>query len=400
MNAATRPRRWRDVIALFAFAILLTLAAWAAGFATSWYLGPSRSAPPVPAHVAAPPGFALFGEAWGYVDREFYGERPAPAVIARDAIEGMVEAVDDRYAAYVPPDGAPDAARAFLPEFGASLGAWTEPVVNGVLVSAVVPASPAAVAALAPGEVIVAAGGESLFGLSRTDAGKRLAGADGSKLALVVLGTDGRPRAVDITRHALAAPTVSVDASAPAAPVVRIGHLAPAVLTALDRAWRELGGGTLTSLVLDLRDNPGGDLDSLRSLAGRFFDGDAWIAVDRDGKQTPEPSARGDAVAFALPPRVVVLVNEGTAGAAEMLAAGLRDHLGATLVGTHTFGRGTLQTVRPLTDGALVRLTTGHWLTPKGVEVDGVGLTPDKVVDGADAQRAAALDLAARGGGG
>jgi carboxyl-terminal processing protease len=144
------------------------------------------------------------------------------------------------------------------------------------------------------------------------------------------------------------------------------------------------------ALILELRNNPGGDLATLVEVAGRFIDGPAWREVRADGTETDHAAQNTAGKALPGKVRLVVLANAGTAGTAEMLAGALRDRRQARIIGTPSFGRGTVQSAWSLDDGSWLRMTTAEWRTPSGTPVDGVGLTPDESVDGAEAQTAAA----------
>jgi C-terminal peptidase prc len=165
---------------------------------------------------------------------------------------------------------------------------------------------------------------------------------------------------------------------------VQIRQISPATLTALDAALKELHDGGAQSLVLDLRHSPGGSLETTREIAGLFVpSGELTVLQERDAKRklvekpvsvkpptTPAPKFNS----------IAVLVDRGTAGSAEVLAAALHDHGVARLFGSTTFGDGTEQTIMPLDNGAAVSITTAKFFTPKHLDFDGKGLKPDVVV--------------------
>jgi len=384
--------RRRDGLIIFGFALALAGVAWLVGFSTAYRTVPPG--PPVPSDVEAPKNFSLYGEVWSLVNREFYGERPAPRNITYKAIEGMVGALDDPYAAFVDSEEAESGSARFLPQIVHSMGAWVEPVRQGILVVSVLPDSPASEAGLVPGDVILGIDRESIAGLAPSEVHELLEGEEGTTVELIVRTEEQMPRAVEITRAATDVPAVEVRRPEPSVGYIRITNLDPGEVEELDAALRELDTDELEAVVIDLRDNPGGDLDTALQVAGRFMEGTVWVETDGDGTRRERTADASGAPDFDLPDTVLVLVNSGTAGAAEMLAAALRSNVGARLIGEQTFGKGTIQAIRPLSDSSLVRLTVGTWSTPAGEQVDGDGLSPDVVVEGADAQLRAALKAA------
>ncbi len=381
--------RIRDFVLVLAVAMGMAALAWIAGFATAMVVTPAG--PAVPDDIQPPSNFGLYGEVWRMIDQEFYGQHPAPRAVAEHAVEGLVDALGDPYADYVDPATAATLGEDYLPELVDGLGAWVEPVTNGALVVATAPGSPAA-EHLLPGDVIVVVGEDELAGLGRKEMRDLLSGKAGSSVRLIVLHESERGEAMEVQRESVALPDVKVTQPAPHVDYFRLTHFDPEVVKGLDDALAALSSDPPEALVIDLRDNPGGDLDSVRAIAGRFMDGKVWIEVDHDGSQTEQDADSSGAPDVALPKRVVVLVNAGTAGAAEILAGALRDNLGAQLVGETTFGKGSLQAVTGLSDHSAIRLTTGHWRTPAGTEVEGVGLAPDVDVALSAEDRAADRD--------
>ncbi len=165
---------------------------------------------------------------------------------------------------------------------------------------------------------------------------------------------------------------------------VQIRQISPATVTALNEALKQLHDAGAQSLVLDLRHSPGGSLDATREIAGLFVpSGDLTLLQQRDAKRKliEKPVAiKPPATPAPKFSSIAILVDRGTAGSAEVLAAALRDHGVAKLFGSSTFGDGTEQTVMPLDNGAAVSITTAKFFTPKHLDFDGKGLKPDVVV--------------------
>ena len=380
----------RRILLLSGLSAAAMAVAWAIGFGAAVVTSPPIVAPPE--DVVPPSNFALYSEVWRHVDTEYYGDRPNANEISRGAVEGVVEAIDDPWSVVVSGQDAP----ALGPRVAGAIGAWIEPISDGVRVLSVLPDSPAELQGLQPGDLIVNA-----EVIEADDDGEQdfLAVDTLEPLALAeLLGTVPTDVSVIVVREGEAAFTLEFApqdaiASEPVAhrelqdgvAYLRLGELSARTAEGIDAALEALDG--TSSLVLDLRDNPGGDLASLIAVSEWFLDGDLYV-TDEDGVETTT-DVDGDGAARAPE---VVLVNRGTGGTAEILAAALADR-GARLVGETTFGRDGLQEDVSLSDGTVVRMTTKRWRTPGGRSVEEAGLTPDTEVSGRDAQLAQAVEL-------
>jgi len=404
-------------------AAVLIVAAFVLGMTSAFVLRPSAPLQ-VPEDVAAPANFKIYGEVWRYIDREYYGGRPAAEQITRGALEGLVASLEDPWALLAPQEVSD--AEWFAPHYVDSLGAWIEPVAQGARVLAVVPGGGADEGGLEAGDLIVdaqptddaqaaeadqeqsdpdamdSADAAALFAPSEAEAPliNDLEGADGP-LTVVLLRTGRAALQMEVVPDVNAGgpPEATVEVLEDGAVLVRPQRVDEAGVDALAEALAALADtdDAKTALVLDLRDNPGGDLETLAQMAGLFSDGPLWLekARDREARTIEgEQPARGASV-FDADARLVVLVNRGTVGAAEMLAAALQERVGAVLLGEASFGRATRTEVRPLADGTLLRLSVSRWETAGGLSVAEGGLEPTRVISGRDAQREAALAVAA-----
>ncbi len=389
-GAVRRPatRSWIGILTMLGLAVGLSGLAWVMGLVTALRVGPPL--PTTPPDVQAPANFKLYGEAWRYVNGEFYGAAPGAADVTAHAIDGMVDALDDPHAIYLDAHRAAETDADFTPALAPAIGAWIEPVANGALVVATVPGSPSE-AALDPGDTIVAVGEEELADHGRAEALRHLDGAPGTEATLIVLHASGGGEAVAVERAKVPAPKAALTVEDGIARLV-VPDLAAATVAGVDTALSKLADAAPASLIVDLRDNPGGDLDALAAIAGRFMDATVWLEQPREGEPVSHPANTDGAPDVTLPARVVVLVNAGTAGTAEMLAAALRDNLGAHVVGDATFGRPGIQRTTALSDETRLRLTVATWRTPKGEAVDEDGLAPDEAVALSDEDRAAGRD--------
>jgi carboxyl-terminal processing protease len=273
-------------------------------------------------------------------------------------------------------------------------------VEDGALrVIAPVDGSPAAIAGIAPRDIIVSVDGAPVSAEDLEETVARMRGAAGTRVVLGILreGMDA-PFTVELERGTVAVQSVRAELLEGGEAYVRISQFTDTTAEDLRAGLGALearAGQPLPGLVLDLRNNPGGVLDAAVAVADLFLD--SGLIVSADGRM---PDARfriratpGDALAGAS---LIVLVNGGSASAAEIVAGALKDHGRATVIGTSTFGKGSVQTIMPLSDGRAIKLTTSRYYTPSGGSIHARGVAPDVVVeatgpDGHDAQLAFAL---------
>jgi carboxyl-terminal processing protease len=244
--------------------------------------------------------------------------------------------------------------------------------------------SPAAKAGLKPGDLIFTIDKEPTFAMTLPQAEERLAGPAGSKVALTVLRQGGsKPLHVTITRAAYQLQTVSthlVDGNIGYVRIAGFDAGTVAGLTSALQSLRQQKGDKLIGLVLDLRNNPGGNFDAAVATAGAFLDkGDIAVVKGRQPGSDKHIAAKpGGDITKGLP--IVVLIDSGTAREAELVAGALHDTRRAVLIGTKSFGDSAIETLIPLDSGGAIRLTTARFLTPSGAEIRGKGITPDLAV--------------------
>jgi carboxyl-terminal processing protease len=295
------------------------------------------------------------------------------------AVEGMLKALGDRWSAYFKPAEF-SSFQAGLDGRYSGIGVWLRSAQDGeVYIGSVQPSSPADTAGILAGDRLVSVGGTSVLSQSLTTVASTLRGDAGTLLPLV-LARDGERVSVSVTRGDLASDDVIVTRLKGGVEVVRIAAFTRGVGAAVRKAVTSSATAeqpAAAGVVLDLRGNPGGLLTESVEVASSFLQGGAVVSYEKRG----EPIHHLDAVGNAdttVP--LVVLVDAGTASAAEVVAAALQDRNRAVIVGAHTYGKGSVQEPRALSDGSAIELTVGRYLTPTGRALDGVGIEPDVVV--------------------
>lgn len=383
----------QPLIALLALLLLLALIAGA------WLGG----------HPSELPGFArnllvadheteVVDEAIARVAHDYY--RPVPkSALAASSIAGMIASLHDPYSTYL----SPGAFKVFdQPAHFTGIGVVVDPKPAGLEVVRVFDASPAKRAGLTAGELIVAVDGRSLRGLSSMRATALIKGAPGTDVHLTLKPSHGSSRMVTVTRETISEPIVA--SAQRTVHGVKLGWVYLATFSEGAHAQlREAIDGLLKNgargLVLDLRANGGGLVSEARLVASNFIPSGTIVTMRGRSQPTIVMTAAGGAIPTRIP--VVVLVDHGTASASEIVTAALQDHHRATVVGTHTYGKGVFQELQPLAGGGAIKLTVGEYFTPDGRNLggggvsEGAGITPEvRVAHGVDAEHG--LDVALR----
>ena len=255
--------------------------------------------------------------------------------------------------------------------------------------------SPAAKAGLKPGDLIFTIDKEPTFAMTLPQAEARLAGPAGSKVALTVLRQgSSKPLHITLTRAAYQLRTVSAHVEDGNIGYLRLaGFDAQTVpdLTAALQSLRQQTGDKLIGLILDLRNNPGGNFADAVATADAFLDkGTVAIIKGRQPAADKQIAVKPDDIAKGLP--IVALINSGTAREAELVAGALHDNHRAVLVGTKTFGDSAIESLIPLDSGGAIRLTTARFLTPDGTEIEGKGIMPDLTVKPVKVEKIASIE--------
>jgi carboxyl-terminal processing protease len=327
-------------------------------------------------------------EALGRMARDYY--RPlSEAQLANASISGAVASLGDRFSHYL----TSSEYHAFgEPQSFSGIGVEVAPDPRGLRITHVFNASPAAHAKLQPEDVVVAVNGRSLKGLSEEAAAALVKGRPDTSVALRIRERRGGHTltpTVTLTRATISEPVVA--SLTRTVHGVKLGVVALAMFSAgahaevREAVESELHSSHARGIVFDLRGNGGGLVEEARLIASIFLPRGAVVVTTR-GRTQPTQTLRaaGDPIPASVP--VVVLVDRNTASASEIVTAALQDHGRATVVGTHTFGKGVFQEEQPLSNGGALDITVGEYFTPNGRNLggggvrEGAGITPEVAV--------------------
>jgi carboxyl-terminal processing protease len=300
--------------------------------------------------------------------------------LERAAVEGMLKALGDRWSAYYEPSDYASFQEALEGRYS-GVGVWVRAGTAGVVVSSVQDGSPAAEAGLLTSDVITAVDGWTTSGGSVGEVVQRLRGPDGTDVEVRVLRGD-TTLTYTLTRSVVATEDVVADRLAGGVTRIEVRTFTRGVGREVRKVLAEDPTAYAGGVVLDLRGNPGGLLDEAVEVASVFLDGGPVVSYEQRDAPDRVLNAIGDGDTTTP---VVVLVDGGTASAAEVVAAALQDRSRAVVVGSRTYGKGSVQEPIQLPDGSAIEITIGRYLTPTGRVIEGRGVEPDVLVDVASA---------------
>ncbi len=343
--------------------------------------------------------FQLFWEVWDLVSRKYIDKKAInPQKMYYGAIEGMVRAVGDPYTAFLPPEAQKSTQETLGGSFegvGLQLGFNKD---KRLVVMAPLKGTPAEKSGIAAGDLILKIDDKDSTNISLPEAVNLIRGPKGSQVTLTTYReNDPQPSEVKITRDTIVVKSVELDIkTTPSGKKVALIHLSRFGEKTRDE-WDEVISGALsqgvTGVVLDVRNNPGGFLDAAVYISSEFLDsGVVVMQEDGSGERLSQTVSRVGKI-LKLP--LVVLINKGSASASEIVSGAMQDRGRGKLIGTTSFGKGTIQTPESLSGGTGIHITTAKWLTPNGRWIHDKGLEPDIVVEsGTDPAKDPQLDRA------
>ncbi|MFP4322227.1 MAG: S41 family peptidase [Anaerolineales bacterium] len=324
--------------------------------------------------------FEPFWETWDVLNRN-YIDPLDPETLMFGAIQGMVEAVEDPNTNYMSQEEYERWQESLSGEFEGIGATVRQDERTGALeIISPLPDSPAMEAGVQAGDLIVEVGGEDITGLNQSEIVNRVRGPAGTPVRLGIL-REGENDMLEITviRDRIILPDVEFEMLDGNVGYVRLHQFSEETVRNLRDALRELDANRLDGLVLDLRNNPGGFLETALQVISQFVAAGPILIEQLPGNEEQIFEARGGALAPTVP--LAVIVDEGSASASELVAGSLRDRERAVIVGTSTFGKNTVQSIQPLNAGGALRVTIARWVTPDGNSSAPDGLDPDVLIE-------------------
>ena len=327
--------------------------------------------------------FEPFWEAWNLINERHVGnDDVGNQEKVYGAIQGLADSLNDPYTVFLPPEETSLFEEMISGSFG-GVGMEIGEKEDTIVVIAPLKGTPAERAGIQSGDYVVSIDGESTMGMSVDEAVKTIRGEAGTDVTLEI-AREGETEFLTftITRDNIVVPTLATEVREDVF-IVSLYNFDALATTDFRKAMGEFTTSSADKLIIDLRGNPGGFLDAAVDISSYFVPAGELIVAEHSEKDSTEDSdhvSKG----FTLskkPTKIVVLINGGSASASEIVAGALQEHGIATLVGTQSFGKGSVQELIPLTIDTSLKLTIAKWLTPKGNSISDGGLTPDVVIE-------------------
>ena len=321
----------------------------------------------------------LFGDVFQRV-QEQYVEEVTDKKLIESAISGMLQSLDP-HSSYLSADAYKDMQVKTKGRFG---GLGIEITMEDGVVKVVSPIddTPAAKAGMKSGDLIIGVDGESIRGLTINESVSKLRGPVGSKVIITVVRDKKDPYEIEIKRDIINIKSVKHNIIKNIG-YVRLTTFSDTTTSGLEKALTEIKkniGNKFQGLILDLRNNPGGLLNQSISVADAFLNqGEIVSTQGRNDDDTSRVFAKKGDLINGRP--LVVLINSGSASASEIVAGALKDHSRAIIIGTRSFGKGSVQSIIPLAGNGAMRLTTARYFTPSGISIQAKGIEPDIIVE-------------------
>jgi carboxyl-terminal processing protease len=377
---------------MFLLSLMLVTVAFVGGFATSRALVKTATSQ---TSDGSPPEFrssiGVFWEAWNIVQNEFYKQPLDPNNMTYGAISGMVDALGDPHTAFVNPTIANRINQDLQGSFE-GIGATVEMRDGRLTIVAPIKGTPADKAGLKAGDVVLKVGDTVIQNMTVEEAIALIRGPKGSTITLTVQRGSQPAFEINIQRDTIQIPFVESKMLEGNIAYVKLNEFSATAPQELDNQLRAVLSKNPKALVFDLRNNPGGFLDAAIKIASEFIKQDNVVLVEgfKNGdKQTYKAQSGG--VATDIP--MVLLVNDGSASASEIVSGAIKDYKRATIIGVKTYGKGSVQVPHQLSDGSQLRVTIAHFFSPQEHEINGVGISPDiEVANPTDADTARGRD--------
>ncbi len=380
-------KRKHFLAVILSFSLVLTVCT---GVFAAGYTAGSRGSPIQPlAEVlssvfpgiipAAPPighegKLDLFLQVWEIVSQEFYQQPVDHDEMIRGAIHGMLDTLGDPHTILLDPSMSERARENTRQKFQ-GIGARIEERDGQIFINSVFPDSPAEGGGLQSGDIIMAVDGIPLEGDSADETASRIRGTAGTDVVLTIKRGEEEPFDLTLTRAEVDIPSLSSQTLAGNVGYIKLWSFGALTADELRAELETLVDAKKPGLILDLRDNPGGLLRTAIQVTGEFLNPGAVVLYEQQATHQLRPyRVRSIGVARQIP--LVVLVNERSASASEIVAGALAHYDRAVIIGQRTYGKGTVQLPHDLTDGSQLRVTIARWLTPGKESISDVGISP------------------------
>ncbi len=359
-------------------------AGWSKNSNTNWSSGTVTNLnQPAPDYLSKDIDFSLFWKVWQYVHDNYINHTISDTKLFYGAISGMVQGLEDPYSIYMDPETAKEFASELEGSFdgiGAEIGVKDQ----NLVIVAPLPDTPAERAGLKPGDRILAIENIDTTGLAVDKAVRLIRGERGTPVKLLILPKlSSEPKVVEVVRDKIVLKIVQGEIKTTPSGLkvayIRLAHFSQNSDALFKESWLKLLSQGSQAIIFDLRNNPGGFLDQGVAIASHWVKEGVIVSEKTPGQQTRDYESTGLGELGSLP--TVILVNEGSASASEIVTGALQDYGLATIIGQKTFGKGSVQNLEEFPDGSAVKLTVAKWYTPKGRSIDKNGLEPDIKVE-------------------
>ncbi len=319
--------------------------------------------------------FDIFWDAWKVVEDKYNLEPLDYQEMVYGAIEGMVYSLGDPYTVFLDPEES----EIFDEDMkGSFSGIGVEIGFRDKLLTVIAPLkdSPGEKAGLLPGDKILEVDGEEIIGMSIDRAVNLIRGEKGTRVLLTIArnGLD-ELKDIEVIRDTIILKTVEWEIKENNIAYIKISQFKEETTFELDNEIGDILAIDPRGIIIDLRNNTGGYVGTVKEIAGRFLDRGEVVFIEDYGDEKNIHKTIGNKRFFDVP--IVVLINEGSASASEILAGALRDNMGVKLVGKKTFGKGSVQELKHLKDGSSIKITVAEWLTPNRTVINNNGVEPD-----------------------
>ena len=364
--------------------------ALAAAIALSFIAGFAYSSFILPNSGDLPKEFDPLSEVWTIIYNSYVNQSAIDnEKLAQGAIDGMMQALGDPYSSYYYNY---NTLEDYLQGSFEGIGATVSKESGQLAVVSPIKGSPAERAGIKAGDHILEINGEPTDDLTVTEAVIKIRGPKGTTVTLLIQHEgESTPVEMQIIRAKITEPSVDYKSLSDDIGYIQIAYFADHTVSEFQTALNDAIINGSKGLILDLRGNPGGYLEVVADIADEFLDGGVILYEATDSLEIIRDwTASSGGLAVDIP--LAVLVDNSSASGSEVLAGALQDHGRAVIIGTQTFGKGSVDSTYELQDGSALYLTTGRWLTPDKHAIEGVGITPDFVVEQSDEDTASGVD--------